>query len=63
MSQHGARGKAGTTSVYQTTTSIKQPGSIRYLQIVNMPGKQGKHEPYYQSKYYQAMTGSIDAKF
>ena len=26
----------------------KQPGSIRNLQIVNMPGKQGKHEPNYQ---------------
>ena len=56
------------TGVYQTTISIqsldsKQPGSSRNLQIVNMPGKQGKHEPYYQSKYYQAMTGSIDAKF
>ena len=41
------------TGVYQTTTSIqsldsKQPGSSRNLQIVNMPGKQGKHEPYYQ---------------
>ena len=38
------------TGVYQTTISIqsldsKQPGSI-HLQIVNMPGKQGKHEPY-----------------